>query len=455
MPFSSSKPAWSRIAALPEADLKEAILTGFKQGKPFAPHDFHLIELPEKIGNILDFGCGIGRNFTALRDKCHRLFAYDIPEMLTACKRYSNCHGVEPLWTWGELLQNRYDLAVAILVLQHFDNEQMIEYKLQRLSRQATYLYVGSRSWCDTNNRCNLFNLIEATGSWQLLQSSRDVEELRSLQYPDEQHFDAVFKTTDAEQLQWSSTRSSIVLASDVEYEPTDWRANITMAQLFTPNYESFAWDVLQNKRSYAERHGYRFAYRCEPYEHAKNRHPSWHRIPMIQELFRDKTVGWVFWTDIDAVIMRPSIRLESHLVKYMNYDLVVVNQGLGEMLGKSIPDCICFGHFFIRNTHWSKEFLQLVWDFPSTSGYPDYLTEPCWEQEAVNALIHDNALDCRDHVAIVANRQFNSFEHKDYRPGDFMVHFAGVRDVDEVGRRVRKYLKRIPDNEKELFDAR
>ena len=63
------------------------------------------------------------------------------------------------------------------------------------------------------------------------------------------------------------------------------------MTQLFTPNYDHWAYTVLDNKRDYCEKHGYTFHYRRGLYEDAQDRHPSWHRIPLLFELFEDPEV--------------------------------------------------------------------------------------------------------------------------------------------------------------------
>jgi len=120
-------------------------------------------------------------------------------------------------------------------------------------------------------------------------------------------------------------------------------------------------------------------------------------------------------------------------------------NQGHGDHNGELIKDCICFGQFFIRNCEWSKDFLHALWEFSNKESHKKYLTEASWEQEAVNQLYLDNTLDCRDHSAVVPNREFNSFSGSQYLPGDFMIHFAGVRDTIKITNLVKKYLADIP----------
>ena len=56
---------WRQIAATarPE-DVREAILTGYRDGKIFAPY-VPLLKMPP-LDHVLDFGCGLGRNIPYL-----------------------------------------------------------------------------------------------------------------------------------------------------------------------------------------------------------------------------------------------------------------------------------------------------------------------------------------------------------------------------------------------------
>ena len=77
---------WAELAATAtEDDLRERILTGFKAGKPFTPY-VPTIALPAPLGDVLDFGCGLGRNFPYLRSVASRVVGYDLPPMIERCR---------------------------------------------------------------------------------------------------------------------------------------------------------------------------------------------------------------------------------------------------------------------------------------------------------------------------------------------------------------------------------
>ena len=80
---------WVELAATAtDAELREKILTGFKDGKPFTPY-VPTLALPVATGAVLDFGCGLGRNFPYLTTVATRVTGYDLPAMIDRCRRVS------------------------------------------------------------------------------------------------------------------------------------------------------------------------------------------------------------------------------------------------------------------------------------------------------------------------------------------------------------------------------
>jgi len=442
--YEFNNPAWDKIAGLELDDIKEHNVTGYKTGATYIPLHFNLLR-EATLGNILDFGCGIGRNFSSLMPRCKKLVGYDLPAMMTACRKYCNRkEGMTLTDKWETVIKERYDLAVAAFVFQHVPYGEARQGLLKRLSTRCTRLYIASRNWSD-GVRSSIFQDILDSGVWELSECTHDIEEL--LIVGDEDiHFEAVFVTKDVEHLKWARPRVMSGALPRSSLQPAvGWKANISMAQLFTHEYENFAYSVVEHNKKYTDKHGYKYYYRTDIYEEYDDRHPSWHRIPYVLELFERDDVDWVFWSDIDSVIMCPEVPLEAHLYPHRDKDLVMCNQGHGDLDGELLRDCICFGQFFIRNCEWSKDFLHALWEFSNKEPYKKYLTEATWEQEAVNHLYLENAIDCHDHTAIVPNREFNSFSGSQYLPGDFMIHFAGVRDTIKITNLVKKYLADIP----------
>ena len=216
---------------------------------------------------------------------------------------------------------------------------------------------------------------------------------------------------------------------------------NIAIAQLYTPNYDSWAPIVIDNTATYCNKHGYKFYHKR--IEYPQDRHPAWYRIPFIIELFRNEEVDWIFWSDIDSLIMNHSISIESFLKEDKN--LVMASQGRGLYCGKDCGEPVCVycqaakdcghilntGQFFIKNTKWSAELLDLWWKWPEA--HTKYLWDAWWDNDAMNFFWKNNLLSFDENVYIeYYTRRFNSFYHCQsidtlgYFDGDFLCHFTG-----------------------------
>ena len=57
----SGRDYWMTLAESADTDdVRERILTGYKEGKPFTPY-LPTIAMPAPVESVLDFGCGVGR----------------------------------------------------------------------------------------------------------------------------------------------------------------------------------------------------------------------------------------------------------------------------------------------------------------------------------------------------------------------------------------------------------
>ncbi|CAG8467226.1 8904_t:CDS:2 [Diversispora eburnea] len=129
----------------------------------------------------------------------------------------------------------------------------------------------------------------------------------------------------------------------------------------------------------------------------------------------------WLFWMDMDAIIANPNITIESLLDKFrlMVEDFEDIDfDDIDLIVAKPSHDhTINAGIFLIRNSDWSKEFLedvQLQQQYFKTKMYEqgamwDLIQEPKYKSKVM--------LDRDDHT-------FNTFP-KNYVSGDFIIHFA------------------------------
>ena len=135
---------WLTVAReAPADDLRERILTGFKDGKPFTPYR-PTIDLPSGVHTVLDFGCGLGRNFPFLRELAARITGFDLPPMIERCRELAPVPADELASEWARVRTRSFDLIFATLVLQHVEPDSCRAY-LADFARIAPAVYLLTR----------------------------------------------------------------------------------------------------------------------------------------------------------------------------------------------------------------------------------------------------------------------------------------------------------------------
>ena len=154
---------WRRVATAARLeDVQEAILTGYLDGKPFWPYA-PVLEMPGPLDRILDFGCGLGRNFPYLRSVANRVVGFDLPEMIERCRCESLPDRVELVSDWHQVRRQRFDCVFACHVLQHIEPEALLSTYIPDFATIAPWTYVLSRGRSDFGG--GVFGLIAATGA--------------------------------------------------------------------------------------------------------------------------------------------------------------------------------------------------------------------------------------------------------------------------------------------------
>ena len=251
----------------------------------------------------------------------------------------------------------------------------------------------------------------------------------------------------------------------------------IAIAQLYTKNLDDWAYIAVENKKRYARLNNYDLVSKRGLYKTKPKRHPSWHSLSLILEILETSNIDWVFWSDVDALIMDYTVKLESFMKP--NCDIIIPSQGQGEYCGIKTNNCLCCGHYFIKNTQWSKDFLRHLWKWPKDEYYR-YRNYGYWEQCGMNYMFNENEMDFDKHVYIEPkNRAFNSFYYQEpdkqamefsqwgegwfrtkesekglekdlgtaYNEGDFIVHFAGKHCIPQRKKLMQEYSEKIKWN--------
>lgn len=135
---------------------------------------------------ILDFGCGIGRNFNALKPYSKEIHGYDLSNVLSRCdkpydKLISNLDDLED-----------YDLILDSFTLQFITCPDAVIQLLDLFFKKTKYLYIKSRLYLDDSSNTNLLSIIKDT-KFSEVRSSLDVEKWSKSQ-PIEKGFDLLLE---------------------------------------------------------------------------------------------------------------------------------------------------------------------------------------------------------------------------------------------------------------------
>ncbi len=174
---------WLSIAESSDADdLREHILTGFKNGKPFTPY-VPTISLPSPIGRVLDFGCGVGRSFPFLKTIAGHVTGFDLPPMIQRCRMLATDPADELVDDWQQARALRFDLIVCVLVLQHLEPTTCRAY-LEDFARMAPTVYLLTRA--DSDFGTNVLEEVSATGLYDVngcveVEHDSETHQLRAL----------------------------------------------------------------------------------------------------------------------------------------------------------------------------------------------------------------------------------------------------------------------------------
>lgn len=156
---------WQSIASTSDPDeLRERILTGYKDGKPFTPY-VPTVPLPTPLDWVLDFGCGVGRSFPYLKSIARHVAGFDLEPTVARCRELA-VERIDLLTgDWAEVAARRFDLVYAALVLQHLETDTCRS-RLEDFARLAPTTYVLTRLPSDFGR--NVLGLIADSGLFEV-----------------------------------------------------------------------------------------------------------------------------------------------------------------------------------------------------------------------------------------------------------------------------------------------
>ncbi|KAH0543464.1 hypothetical protein FGG08_002229 [Glutinoglossum americanum] len=205
--------------------------------------------------------------------------------------------------------------------------------------------------------------------------------------------------------------------------------------------------NVGHNRQEYCDYHGYICVFTNITKYDLEDKHPVWAKIPGIAQAFHEHPDSeWLWWLDMDAIIMTPSIDLSSHILSHtaiassikknepikLGSEKAVSNVTTAanplpadiDILVAQDQNGINAGSFMIRRSLFSR-FLLDMWTEPLFMS----LDAPGREQDALMNFFLEHPI-VREHTGLVEMRMFNAYSvgppGYGWRDGDLAVHFAG-----------------------------
>ena len=203
----------------------------------------------------------------------------------------------------------------------------------------------------------------------------------------------------------------------------------IAMVTVSTPNRVPFAQFTVESFNDYAKKWGYDLHLFFTSLD--ESRPVQWSKIKAVTDLLKRNEYDWVVWLDDDLIITNPEISFEKTIQEHgQKADLIISSHHEKSSASSDVNT----GLFLVKNTRWSLDFLQRVWDI----GNDRYnkVTGSLWEQDAMQELLATDDYKKSSCIKCVPARTIESFmillekgDKGDYglwQPGDFAAHLAG-----------------------------
>jgi len=189
----------------------------------------------------------------------------------------------------------------------------------------------------------------------------------------------------------------------------------ILVYSYYYENFKEIA-DITQSTiEEYCKIQGYDFFIQTKDFDHSKG--IGFERIKIALEKLQN--YDWLWYLDIDTMIMNQTIRLENIVDE--NYDIIISKNPKNKLITE-----INIGSILIKKTEWTRNFLEHI------NNLDEYYHHDWKSQQAIIDYINiTHSQEVEKHIKLVNPRFFNSFYHEwfleeNFQIGDFVLHPAG-----------------------------
>jgi len=196
-------------------------------------------------------------------------------------------------------------------------------------------------------------------------------------------------------------------------------------------DYRKRLQKALDSKRAYCEKHGYEYR-ECHEEIWNRDRPIPWSKVPVWKELAaQSDKYDYIWISDADVWITNPELRLEDHVLPLLpaNKDLLMTYDSCQH---------INSGNMILRPCAWAVQFFEKVWN------ETDCIYHIWWENKAICNVMASSLEDVAHIEVTMEAYRFNAYLNgyrgtRKWQPGDFLVHFAGVYDPEQMTKLMEK----------------
>ena len=219
----------------------------------------------------------------------------------------------------------------------------------------------------------------------------------------------------------------------------------IAVLVVYDDNYEEMKKITVDNNiQQYCELHNYTLIkHKVEN----PDRHASWYKISKSIEILKSNEFDWVFFIDLDCLIMNPTIKLETIIDE--KYSFIVPSHNVPAIDTPTITpfntDNTITSQFLVKNDEMGIKILEDIWE---ANGWPENMDINTFDYEGRQARITIIKPEFSNHIKIIDEKILNRFWYMNspfvvfhnlgvnnlvWNPGDFIVHVTGYKKEDRI----------------------
>jgi hypothetical protein len=222
----------------------------------------------------------------------------------------------------------------------------------------------------------------------------------------------------------------------------------------YDQNYAKLAkYSVDTNIKLYCEKYGYNLIIdeydSLLPIDKPHTWQLSYRKIKIASNTLKDNNnFKWLFYIDVDSLIMNSDIRLESFIDD--NYSFMALGHRMPALdnpidVGIKGVDSIIMSHFFVKNNEDGLEILDAIWE---NEGWPENLPITEWDLEGRQVRLLINNPKYSSKIKVIDEDTISKLWYVNnpfvvlnlpgindlaWKPGDFIAHVVGYKVEDRV----------------------